>query len=198
MTGGLGPMAGATPSSLGVMDMDGPAVLVAQNTFARRIALDAEGQWQIKDQYNSVEKRGRDPGGRCARHRRRRQKGDRPAGQDQQVAAVPLPEGGGLSTLAATCRSARSTSRACHVADLDGDGRDDLLICRQRPLRRPPDRTAGAAAQDHRQLRGALARRPSSPTSPPATSTPTASRTSCSPTSASSRSRSPRSPATRT
>ena len=35
------------------MSLDGPATLVAQNTFVRRILLDADGLWKIKDQYNA-------------------------------------------------------------------------------------------------------------------------------------------------
>ncbi len=40
-----------------------------------------------------------------------------------------------------------------HVADLDGDGRDDLLDRRHRSIRRAPDRPQGTAAQDDRHLR---------------------------------------------
>ena len=35
------------------MNLDGPAVIVAQNTYARRVSLDADGHWNIKDQYNA-------------------------------------------------------------------------------------------------------------------------------------------------
>ena len=38
--GGLGPLTGASPSSVSEMHLDGPALLVAQNTFARRVVLD--------------------------------------------------------------------------------------------------------------------------------------------------------------
>ena len=38
---------------MSLMDLDGPAVIVAQNTFARRVLLDPEGHWKIKDQYNA-------------------------------------------------------------------------------------------------------------------------------------------------
>ena len=34
-------------------DLDGPALIVAQNTFARNIVLDKDGHWEVKDQYNS-------------------------------------------------------------------------------------------------------------------------------------------------
>ncbi len=52
-TGGLGPLTGATPAGVSLMNLDGPALIVAQNTFARRIALNPKGHWDIKDQFNS-------------------------------------------------------------------------------------------------------------------------------------------------
>src|SRR5262249_23024851 len=52
-SGGLGPLTGAAPSSISRMNLDGPALIVGQNTYARRIVLDAQGHWAIKDQYNS-------------------------------------------------------------------------------------------------------------------------------------------------
>ena len=44
------------------MNLNGPATLVAQNTFARRVLLDADGLWKIKDQYNAGPKFGPDLG----------------------------------------------------------------------------------------------------------------------------------------
>ena len=35
------------------MNLEGPALIVAQNTFARHIQLDSKGQWVIKTQFNS-------------------------------------------------------------------------------------------------------------------------------------------------
>src|SRR5208283_480176 len=52
-TGSLGPMAAATPAGLSLMDLNGPALIVTQNTFARHIQLDSKGQWEIKTQFNS-------------------------------------------------------------------------------------------------------------------------------------------------
>ena len=40
-------------SSLRIVPTPWPSVIVAQNTFARRVLLDPEGQWAIKDQYNA-------------------------------------------------------------------------------------------------------------------------------------------------
>ena len=49
----LGPLSTATPAGLSIMNLDGPATLVTQNTFARRVLLDGDGLWKIKDQYNA-------------------------------------------------------------------------------------------------------------------------------------------------
>ncbi|HZW30541.1 MAG TPA: VCBS repeat-containing protein, partial [Isosphaeraceae bacterium] len=52
-TASLGPLSSASAAALSLMNLDGPALLVAQSTFARRVALDAKNHWDIKDQYNS-------------------------------------------------------------------------------------------------------------------------------------------------
>src|SRR5262249_54268116 len=49
----LGPLSSASAAALSLMNLDGPALIVAQNTFARRVALDAKDHWEIQDQYNS-------------------------------------------------------------------------------------------------------------------------------------------------
>ena len=41
--GSLGPLAAVTPAGLSLMDLNGPALFVAQNTFARNLLLDKEG-----------------------------------------------------------------------------------------------------------------------------------------------------------
>src|SRR5262249_13448411 len=51
--GRLGPVANVTPEGLSLTDLDGPALIAAQNTFARNLVLDKQGHWQVKDQYNS-------------------------------------------------------------------------------------------------------------------------------------------------
>jgi hypothetical protein len=124
---GLGPMAGVTPAGLTLTELDGPALLVAQNTFARNLALDPAGRWEVKDQYNT---------GR---------------GSAQVVgAAVLATDGDGKKEVVLLDRNAKSLLfldqkagvyrpggtlavgpidfQGMHVADLDGDGRDDLLL----------------------------------------------------------------------
>ncbi len=126
-TGSLGPMAAATPAGLSVMDLNGPAVIVAQNTFARQIQLDSRGQWEIKTQFNS----------------------GRSSAVIQGAAALDA-DGDGTKEIVLFDRTSRSllflkqkdgvfrpggslavgsiSFEGLHVADFDGDGRDDLLI----------------------------------------------------------------------
>jgi hypothetical protein len=125
--GGLGPLTGASLSSVSRMNIDGPALLVAQNTFARRILLDAQGHWDIKDQYNS----------------------GRNSAVIQGAAALDT-DGDGTKEIVLLDRTSKSllflsrkdgvyrpggnmpvgalNFQGLHVADFDGDGRDDLLI----------------------------------------------------------------------
>lgn len=127
--GTLGPLVGATPSGLTVAKMDGPALLVAQGTFARNVALDKNGQWQIKEQFNS----------------------GKPSSQIIGAAAIDL-DGDGQAEIALLDKTSKSLLfldkkkdsgiyasggalnigpidfQGVHVADFDGDGKDDLLI----------------------------------------------------------------------
>jgi hypothetical protein len=125
--GSLGPLAGVTPAGLSLMDLNGPALFVAQNTFARNLLLDKEGHWQVKDQYNT---------GR---------------GSAQVIGAAALDvDGDGTKEVVLLDRTSKSLLflelkdgvyrpgstmavgpidfEGMHVADLDGDGRDDLLL----------------------------------------------------------------------
>ncbi|HEX8199294.1 MAG TPA: FG-GAP-like repeat-containing protein, partial [Isosphaeraceae bacterium] len=126
--GSLGPLAGVGPAGLTVAELeDGPALIVAQNTFARNLRLDASGQWEVKDQYNT---------GR---------------GSAQVQGAVALDaDGDGRKEIVLLDRTSKSLLfldhkegvyrpsgalsigaldfQGLHVADLDGDGRDDLLL----------------------------------------------------------------------
>jgi hypothetical protein len=109
------------------MDLNGPALIVAQNTFARHIRLGSKGLWEIKDQYNS----------------------GRPSASIQGAAALDA-DGDGKKEIALLDRPSKSllfltlkdgvyrpagsvsvgslAFEGMQVADFDGDGRDDLLI----------------------------------------------------------------------
>jgi FG-GAP-like repeat len=123
----LGPLSTAAPAGVSIMNLNGPATLVAQNTFARRVLLDADGLWKIKDQYNA----------------------GRNSAQIQGAAALDT-DGDGTKEVVLLDRGSRSllflslrdgvyrpsgtlsvgaiNFAGLHVADLDGDSRDDLMI----------------------------------------------------------------------
>jgi hypothetical protein len=123
----LGPLSTAAPAGVSIMNLNGPATLVAQNTFARRVLLDADGLWKIKDQYNA----------------------GRNSAQIQGAAALDT-DGDGTKEVVLLDRASHSllflslrdgvyrpsgrlsigsiNFAGLHVADLDGDSREDLLI----------------------------------------------------------------------
>jgi hypothetical protein len=125
--GSLGPLSNASPAGVSVADLNGPAVLVAQNTYARRVSLDADGHWNIKDQYNA----------------------GRNSAQILGAAALDT-DGDGTKEIVLLDRTTKSllflslkngvyrpsgsmlvgtiNFTGLHVADFDGDGREDLLI----------------------------------------------------------------------
>jgi FG-GAP-like repeat len=126
-TGSLGPLSTVAPAGVSLMNLGGPAVLVAHNTYARRVLLDREGLWNIKDQYNA----GRNSA--------------------QILGAATLDtDGDGTKEIVLLDRTTKSllflalkdgvyrpsgsllvgsiNFAGMHVADFDSDGRDDLLI----------------------------------------------------------------------
>lgn len=125
--GALGPIAGVAPAGLTLGELDGPVLLVAQNTFARNLLLEPSGKWRVLDQYNT---------GR---------------GSAQVVGASALDTtGDGVKDVVLLDRSSKSLVflerqesvyrpvgtlhvgpidfQGMHVGDFDGDGREDLLI----------------------------------------------------------------------
>jgi hypothetical protein len=103
------------------------ALLAAQDTFARELALDASNQWQVLDQYNASEASARISG--VAAINMDGEPGD-------EVVLVDT----GIQKLRILRREDSLYRRwkeielgvfpfvSSHVADLNGDGRDDLMI----------------------------------------------------------------------
>jgi hypothetical protein len=126
-SGSLGLLSGVTPAGLNVADLNGPALIVAQNTYARNVFLDKDGRWEVKDQYNTER------------------------GSAQVVGAAALDtDGDGKKEVVLLDKASKSLMfldlkegvyrpggtlsfgpidfQGMHVADLDGDGREDLLV----------------------------------------------------------------------
>ena len=127
--GGLGPLAGVTPAGLSVTNLDGQqALIVAQQSFARKLLLDKGGHWAVQDQFDS---------GRTS--------------AQVQGAAVIDTDGDGVKEIVLLDRTSKSLLflakkegtyrpsgtlsvgafddfKGMDVADLDGDGREDLLL----------------------------------------------------------------------
>ncbi len=126
-TGGLGPIAAATAAGLSLMDLNGPALMVAQTTFARRILLDDQGRWEIKDQYNS----GRNSAiiqGAAALDVDGDGKKDVVLLDRTSKSLLFLTQKDGVYRPGGSLSIGTLAFEGLHVADLDGDGRDDLLI----------------------------------------------------------------------
>jgi hypothetical protein len=126
--GGLGPLTGVTPAGLTLAQLDDkPALLVAQNTFARNLELDKEGRWEVKDQYNS---------GRSAAQVTGAAVLDTDADGKKEIVLLDrqsksllyLAAKEGVYRVSGTLSLGAIEFQGMHVADFDGDGRDDLLI----------------------------------------------------------------------
>jgi FG-GAP-like repeat len=126
-TGGLGPLTGATAAGVSPMNLDGPALLVAQNTFARRILLDAKGHWDIKDQFNSGRNNAQILGAATL---------DTDGDGSKEIVLFDktsksllfLAQKDGVYRPSGTLLVGAINFQGMSVADFDGDGRDDLLI----------------------------------------------------------------------
>lgn len=126
-SGSLGPLAGVTPAGLTIANLGGPALIMAQNTFARNLALDKEGRWEVKDQYNTGRGSAQVVGAAVL---------DADANGTKEVVLLDrasksllfLDLKDGVYRPGGTLSVGPIEFQGMHVADLDGDGRDDLLL----------------------------------------------------------------------
>ncbi|WP_145271136.1 FG-GAP repeat domain-containing protein [Tautonia plasticadhaerens] len=125
-----GPLAGLDPSGLTVSKLDDEEeILVAQGTFARSIALDASGQWEVRDQFNA---------GRTTAQLQAAAAIDLDGDGNREVALLDRtskallilekPEDGGSYRTVGTLPVGSLEFLGMHVGDFDGDGKDDLLL----------------------------------------------------------------------
>lgn len=125
--GGLGPLGGATPAGVGPVDLDGPAVFVAQNTFARNVLLDDKGQWQIKDQYNASRGTAQIQGAAALDVTGEGRKDVVLLDRNSKSLLFLTPKDG-VFRQAGSLALGSINFEGLHVGDFDGDGRDDLLV----------------------------------------------------------------------
>jgi hypothetical protein len=125
--GSLGPLSTVSASGVSLMNLDGPAVLVAHNTYARRVLLDREGLWSIKDQYNAGRNSAQILGAAALDT-----DGD---GQKEIVlldrttkSLLFLALKDGVYRPSGSLQVGAINFAGMYVADLDSNGRDDLLI----------------------------------------------------------------------
>jgi len=124
--GGFG-LGNVAAGGLFVGQLDQPVILVAQNNFARNVALNDKHQWQVLDQYNAAEAEAKIVG--AATIDLDGQPGREIVLVDQGVKKLRVLRRDGT-----VYRPWREVEigvfpyRSTHVADLNGDGRDDLLL----------------------------------------------------------------------
>jgi hypothetical protein len=126
--GSLGPLGGVAPAALSEVNLDGPALIVAQNTFARRLFLEKDGRLAAKDQYltgrSSPEVVGASALDTDGDGKKEIVLLDRAS---KSLLFLALRDDG-VYRPAGTLSIGSLDFQGMFVADLDGDGRDDLLI----------------------------------------------------------------------
>ena len=108
------------------MNLNGPAPIVSQNTFARQLELDSKGQWEIKTQFNS---------GRNSAFIQGAAALDADGDGTKEIVLLDrtsqspvLKQKDGVYRPGGSLAVGSLSFEGLQVADLDGDGRDDLLI----------------------------------------------------------------------
>ena len=124
--GGFG-LGNVAAGGLFVGELEQPVILVAQNNFARNVAVGDKNQWQVLDQYNAAEAEAKIVG--AATLDLDGEPGREIVLVDQGVKKLRVLRKEG--TVYRPWREVEIGSfpyRSTHVADLNGDGRDDLLL----------------------------------------------------------------------
>ena len=123
----LGPLTEATPSSVALTDLGGPAVLVSSKTYARHVLLGNDGQWQVKDQFNAARGTAKVEGAAALD-----MNGD---GKKEIVlldrvsrSLLFLNQTSGVYRPAGSLKIGAIDFQGMRVADFDADGREDLLV----------------------------------------------------------------------
>ncbi len=125
--GSLGPLVGASPAGLSLNAPREAALLVAQNTFARSVMLSKDGQWQVEDQFNAGRGNAQVIGAAAL---------DADGDGKKEVILLDkatksllfLDEREGVYRPGGSLSIGSFDFEGMHVADLDGDGHDDLLL----------------------------------------------------------------------
>jgi len=127
-TGSLGPLGGVAYPGLNRVDLNGQSILAAHNTYARRIELDSKNNWQVKDQFNSGRNSAQIVGATAL---------DVDGDGTKEVVLVDAASKS-LLFLAAQNGVYRprgdrkigslASFEGLHIADMNGDGLEDLLI----------------------------------------------------------------------
>lgn len=124
--GGFG-LGNVAAGGLFLGQLDQPVILVAQNNFARNVAVNDKNQWQVLDQYNAAEAEAKIVG--AAALDLDGEPGREIVLVDQGVKKLRVLRKEGM-----IFRPWREVDmgafpyRSTHVVDLNGDGRDDLLL----------------------------------------------------------------------
>ena len=125
--GGPGPLLNATPAGVGRPTRGGSGLLVAGGTYARDVALGAGGQWTVSDQFNAGRSAAQIVGAAAI---------DTDGDNTPEVVLLDkqsrsllfLDKKDGVYRPTATLPIGPIDFQGMHTADLDGDGRDDLLL----------------------------------------------------------------------